>query len=101
LLSPPTHTLFPYTTLFRSQLFGISIEAEITTEANPDSLTRDAIEELAAGGFNRISMGMQSAVPHVLQVLERTHNPANVVSATQRSEEHTSELQSRFDLVCR
>lgn len=65
------------------QLFGISIEAEITTEANPDSLTRDAIEELAAGGFNRISMGMQSAVPHVLQVLERTHNPANVVSATQ------------------
>jgi len=65
------------------RLFGIASGAEITTEANPDSLTRDAVQELSAGGFNRISMGMQSAVPHVLEVLERTHNPANVASATQ------------------
>src|SRR5690606_2756721 len=40
-------------------------------------------ETLAAGGFNRISMGMQSSVSHVLQVLERTHNPENIFSATQ------------------
>jgi len=65
------------------QLFGIKSDAEITTEANPDSLSADAVLELADGGFNRISMGMQSSVSHVLQVLERTHNPENVASAAQ------------------
>lgn len=60
------------------QLFGIEDAAEITTEANPDSLSLDAVQRLADGGFNRISMGMQSSVSHVLQVLERTHNPDNV-----------------------
>ena len=65
------------------QLFGITAEAEITTEANPDSLTADSVKILADGGFNRISMGMQSSVSHVLQVLERTHDPANVATAAQ------------------
>lgn len=63
------------------QLFGITEGAEVTTEANPDSLSRQAVEQLADGGFNRISMGMQSSVSHVLQVLERTHNPDNVAAA--------------------
>lgn len=63
------------------QLFGIQDAAEITTEANPDSLSREAVQGLADGGFNRISMGMQSSVSHVLQVLERTHNPVNVDAA--------------------
>lgn len=66
-----------------NQLFGIRPGAEVTTEANPDSLTADAVQVLAEGGFNRISMGMQSSVSHVLQVLERTHNPDNVVTAAQ------------------
>lgn len=65
------------------QLFGITPGAEITTEANPDSLSEEAVRALADGGFNRVSMGMQSAVPHVLQVLERTHNPDNVAAAVQ------------------
>lgn len=65
------------------QLFGITPGAEITTEANPDSLSEEAVQVLADGGFNRISMGMQSAVSHVLQVLERTHDPDNVVAAVQ------------------
>jgi len=65
------------------ELFGIETGAEITTEANPDSLSQSTVETLAAGGFNRISMGMQSSVSHVLQVLERTHNPENIFSATQ------------------
>src|SRR5699024_4468779 len=60
------------------RLFGIDDTAEITTEANPDSLSREAVQGLADGGFNRVSMGMQSSVSHVLQVLERTHNPDNV-----------------------
>lgn len=63
------------------QLFGITHGAEVTTEANPDSLSRQGVQTLADGGFNRISMGMQSSVSRVLQVLERTHNPDNVASA--------------------
>ena len=50
----------------------------MTTEANPDSVTPDGLAALRDAGFNRISFGMQSAVPHVLRVLERTHDPANV-----------------------
>ena len=51
---------------------------EITSEANPDSVDLEYLEKLAVGGFNRISLGMQSAVPEVLATLERTHNPAKV-----------------------
>jgi oxygen-independent coproporphyrinogen-3 oxidase len=58
--------------------FGIKSDADITTEANPDSVDEQYIKDLKTGGFNRISFGMQSAVPHVLKVLERTHNPENV-----------------------
>jgi oxygen-independent coproporphyrinogen-3 oxidase len=58
--------------------FGIKATADITTEANPDSVDEQYIKDLKAGGFNRISFGMQSAVPHVLKVLERTHKPENV-----------------------
>ncbi|MEY3406046.1 MAG: hypothetical protein RLZZ556_118 [Actinomycetota bacterium] len=58
--------------------FGLDGSAEITTEANPDSVDEDYLRELYLAGFNRISFGMQSAVPKVLKVLERTHNPGNV-----------------------
>jgi oxygen-independent coproporphyrinogen-3 oxidase len=58
--------------------FGVLPDADITTEANPDSVDEQYINDLKAGGFNRISFGMQSAVPHVLKVLERTHEPENV-----------------------
>jgi oxygen-independent coproporphyrinogen-3 oxidase len=51
---------------------------EITSEANPDSVDREYLQKLVEGGFNRISLGMQSAVPAVLATLERTHNPAKV-----------------------
>jgi len=61
--------------------FGLTHDAEVTTEANPDSVTETSLATLRAGGFNRISFGMQSAVPHVLQVLDRTHNPARVPKA--------------------
>lgn len=58
--------------------FGLTVDAEVTTEANPDSVTRESLAELKAGGFNRISFGMQSAVPSVLAVLDRTHDPERV-----------------------
>lgn len=61
--------------------FSLRPDAEITIEANPDSVTPEFLHEMRAAGANRISMGMQSAVPHVLQVLDRTHNPENVASA--------------------
>jgi len=61
--------------------FGLADDAEVTTEANPDSVTPASLQALASGGFNRISFGMQSAVPHVLATLERTHDPDNVAKA--------------------
>ena len=61
--------------------FGFEPNIEITTEANPDSVDLEKLQALRAGGFNRISFGMQSAVPSVLKVLERTHNPENVSKA--------------------
>ena len=61
--------------------FGFQEDAEITFEANPDSVTRESLASLREAGFNRISIGMQSAVPDVLKTLERTHNPENVAIA--------------------
>lgn len=61
--------------------FELATDAEITLEANPDTLTASYLDALATAGVNRISMGMQSAVPHVLSALDRTHNPENVVTA--------------------
>jgi oxygen-independent coproporphyrinogen-3 oxidase len=61
--------------------FGFQSDAEITFEANPDSVTRESLSALKDAGFTRISIGMQSAVPDVLKTLERTHNPENVAFA--------------------
>jgi putative oxygen-independent coproporphyrinogen III oxidase len=58
--------------------FGLADGAEVTTEANPDSVDAEGLARLRAGGVNRISFGMQSAVPHVLEVLDRTHDPDRV-----------------------
>lgn len=55
--------------------FGLADDAEITTEANPESVDEAYLSELREGGFNRVSFGMQSAKQHVLKVLDRTHTP--------------------------
>ncbi len=55
------------------QEFGLAPGAEVTTEANPDSVDADSLKILRDRGFSRISFGMQSAVPHVLTALDRTH----------------------------
>jgi oxygen-independent coproporphyrinogen-3 oxidase len=57
---------------------GLVPGAEVTTEANPDSVTEADLVALREAGFTRISFGMQSAVDHVLAVLDRTHDPARV-----------------------
>jgi putative oxygen-independent coproporphyrinogen III oxidase len=58
--------------------WGILPGAEVTTEANPDSVDADSIATLQRAGFTRMSYGMQSAVPHVLATLDRTHDPERV-----------------------
>jgi oxygen-independent coproporphyrinogen-3 oxidase len=58
--------------------FGLAPDAEVTTEANPDSVAVWDLEELRAAGFTRVSFGMQSAVDHVLRTLDRTHDPLRV-----------------------
>ena len=63
------------------ELFGLAPDAEVTTEANPDSVTAASLAALRAAGFTRVSFGMQSAVPHVLATLDRTHDPAGVARA--------------------
>ncbi|MGO0577460.1 radical SAM family heme chaperone HemW [Ornithinimicrobium panacihumi] len=63
--------------------WGLARDAEVTTEANPDTITPQVAEALAAHGFTRVSIGMQSAVPHVLRTLDRTHDPVNVARAVE------------------
>ncbi|MFT3861091.1 radical SAM family heme chaperone HemW [Micropruina sp.] len=58
--------------------FALAPGAEVTTECNPESVDERYLNHLVAGGFNRISFGMQSARPHVLRVLERRHTPGRV-----------------------
>jgi putative oxygen-independent coproporphyrinogen III oxidase len=55
--------------------FGLAEGAEVTTEANPESVTERTLDELRASGITRVSFGMQSAVSEVLAVLDRTHRP--------------------------
>ncbi len=75
-----TPTLLPSADLGRmlqgiKDLFGLAPGAEVTTEANPDSVDARSLETLRGAGFTRMSFGMQSAVPHVLAALDRTHTP--------------------------
>jgi putative oxygen-independent coproporphyrinogen III oxidase len=58
--------------------WGLAPDAEVTTEANPDSVDAAQLAALRDGGVNRISFGMQSAEPSVLATLDRTHDPARV-----------------------
>jgi len=77
--------------------FGIDPDAEVTTEANPDSVDQEYFQKLKEAGFTRVSVGMQSAVPHVLKVLERTHNPENVSKAIFAAK--AVGLQTSVDLI--
>lgn len=79
------------------QTFGIRGGAEITTEANPDNITEKYLETLSSGGFNRLSLGMQSAVPSVLKTLDRTHDPDNVAKAVASAKKFG--MQVSVDLI--
>jgi putative oxygen-independent coproporphyrinogen III oxidase len=61
--------------------FGLTPDAEVTVEANPDTVTPALADDLRDAGVTRLSIGMQSSVPHVLAALDRTHDPAGVATA--------------------
>src|SRR5207249_12292648 len=86
---PLCSTLFPYTTLFRSQQDGEAWTAR--SEAGDSSRLRRIA---AAGAAMRQGRGART-------LLDRRNDHGGRSAAHRRSEEHTSELQSRFDLVCR
>ena len=77
--------------------WGLAADAEVTTEANPDSVDERSLAELAAAGFTRVSFGMQSAVPHVLATLERTHDPARIPLVVEWA--RAAGLQVSLDLI--
>ncbi|NHW46184.1 coproporphyrinogen III oxidase [Paenarthrobacter sp. MSM-2-10-13] len=77
--------------------WGLEPGAEVTTEANPDSVTPESLKLLADAGFTRVSFGMQSAVPHVLKVLDRTHTPSRVPLVVQWARE--AGLSVSLDLI--
>jgi putative oxygen-independent coproporphyrinogen III oxidase len=74
--------------------FGLVPGAEVTVEANPETITPAVLEQLRAEGITRISFGMQSAQPHVLAVLDRVHQPGRPAQcarwARQAGFEHVS-----------
>jgi len=97
-----TPTLLPSADLIRMldavrDAWGLDPGAEVTTEANPDSVTEAGLAELAEAGFTRVSFGMQSAVPHVLRTLERTHDPARIPLVVEWA--RAAGLQVSLDLI--
>ncbi|GAB3664582.1 radical SAM family heme chaperone HemW [Actinocorallia lasiicapitis] len=67
--------------------FGLAAGAEVTTEANPETVDPAYLDGLLDGGFTRISYGMQSARQHVLDALDRTHTPAKVPVVVRQAKE--------------
>jgi oxygen-independent coproporphyrinogen-3 oxidase len=67
--------------------FVLNSDAEITLEANPDTVSKETLAAFRKVGVNRVSFGMQSAVTHVLATLDRTHNPENLIQVTNWAKE--------------
>ena len=64
---------------------GLAPDAEVTTEANPESTSPEFFTSLREAGYTRVSLGMQSASQHVLRVLDRTHTPGRPVAAAREA----------------
>ena len=80
------------------EAFGLVEGAEVTTEANPESVGPELFRALHRGGFTRISLGMQSAAPHVLRTLDRVHTPGRATAAAIEAREAGFEHVS-LDLI--
>jgi oxygen-independent coproporphyrinogen-3 oxidase len=64
---------------------GLAPGAEVTVEANPETVHPAAFAALRAAGVTRVSLGMQSAAPHVLATLERAHTPGRAAAAAREA----------------
>jgi putative oxygen-independent coproporphyrinogen III oxidase len=73
--------------------FVLARDAEVTTEANPESTSPEFFAQLRAAGYTRVSLGMQSVAPHVLAVLDRVHSPGRAPAAAREA------LAAGFDHV--
>jgi putative oxygen-independent coproporphyrinogen III oxidase len=85
-----TPTMLPAADLARilgaiRDTFGLAPGAEVTTEANPESVDPRSLAALRAAGFTRVSLGMQSAREHVLAVLDRQHTPGRPLAAAREA----------------
>src|SRR5579875_1076763 len=78
--------------------FALAADAEVTTEANPESVDPAMLRALRRGGFTRVSLGMQSAAPHVLRTLDRVHTPGRATAAAIEAREAGFEHVS-LDLI--
>ncbi|MBL7256114.1 coproporphyrinogen III oxidase [Actinoplanes sp. LDG1-01] len=67
--------------------WGLASDAEVTTEANPESVNPEYLRRLRGHGFNRISLGMQSAAPGVLRILDRQHTAGRAPQAAAEARE--------------
>ncbi|MEH1011888.1 radical SAM family heme chaperone HemW [Micromonospora sp. CPCC 206060] len=67
--------------------WGLAADAEVTTEANPESVTPASLRALRAAGYTRISLGMQSAAPGVLAILDRQHRAGRATEAAREARE--------------
>ncbi|AEV82300.1 coproporphyrinogen III oxidase [Actinoplanes sp. SE50] len=65
--------------------WGLAAGAEVTTEANPESVDPAGLRALRAAGFTRISLGMQSSAEHVLRVLDRRHTAGRAPAAAEEA----------------
>ncbi len=65
--------------------FDLTVDAEITTESNPESTSPEFFDGLLDAGFTRVSLGMQSAARHVLATLDRTHTPGRAAAAAREA----------------
>ena len=65
--------------------FGLTGNAEVTTESNPESTSPEYFAGLLEAGFTRVSLGMQSASTPVLKVLDRQHTPGRAVAAAREA----------------
>src|SRR3712207_7002939 len=93
---PPRSPLFPYTTLFRSVMEAASEEA-VVARLKGDQITATKVKAAGEGGGFQIGSGVAPK-----DILVFTRQLATMIDAgLPRSEEHTSELQSRQYLVCR
>jgi putative oxygen-independent coproporphyrinogen III oxidase len=79
-----TPTLLPAADLARI-LRAVGPAAEVTTEANPETVSPATFEALLEAGFTRVSIGMQHAAPHVLRTLERVHTPGRAAEAAREA----------------